>query len=55
MALILGRKVCTGQQVEQVAQNQFGYCEVQEPAFALAGIKLKLLWSIAHNLLIATN
>jgi hypothetical protein len=52
---ILGRKVCPGQQAGQVSQNQYGYCEVQEPVLALGGIELKLLCSIAHNLLVATN
>jgi hypothetical protein len=55
VAFILGRKLCTGHQVEQASQNQFGYCEVQEPVLALAGIELKLLCSIAHNLLVTTN
>lgn len=55
VAFILGRKVCTGHKVEQASQNQFGYCEVQEPVLALAGIELRLLCSIAHNLVVATN
>jgi hypothetical protein len=55
LALIVGRKVCTGQQAGQVSQNQFGYCEVQEPVLALTGIELKLLCNIAHNLVVATN
>jgi len=40
VAHTVGRKVCTGQQSGQLSQNQFGYCEVQEPVLALAGITL---------------
>jgi len=55
VALILGRKVYTGKQDGQISLNKFGYCEVQESVLALAGIELKLLFTTAHNLPVATN